>query len=171
MIILDTERINLRQFTEDDVDRMHEIYSDINVMRYVGMGITLNKEQTHKLLGLWINEYYKNWGYGIWAVEDKSSGELIGQCGFNNLPEKTGVEIAYFFSKDYWNKGYATETASKTLEYGFGKLGFQTIFALTYPQNTASVNVLTKIGMNPEGKRKFYGIEFLFFRKDSNLNT
>lgn len=166
MIIIETERTLLREFEMQDLDKLSVIYSDINVMKFIATGIVLNKEQTSKLIEHWINEYYKKFGYGIWAVFSKESKELIGQCGFNNLPGGAGVEIAYLLSEDYWNKGLATEISSATLKYGFDVLGFKKIFALCYPQNIASINVLNKIGMIPEGHRTFYGVDFLFYSKD-----
>lgn len=166
MIIIETERTLIREFEISDLDKLSEIYSDINVMRFIATGIVLNKEQTSKLLVHWINEYYKKFGYGIWAVVSKESAELIGQCGFNNLPGGIGVEIAYLLSENNWNKGLATEISFATLNYGFDILGFKKIYALCYPKNIASINVLNKIGMIPEGHKTFYGVDFLFYGKD-----
>lgn len=166
MNVLETERTFLREFEKSDLEKLSEIYSDINVMKYIATGIVLNKEQTSKLLDHWINEYYNKLGYGIWAVECKQTKELIGQCGFNNLPGNAGVEIAYLLSQKYWHRGFATEISSATLKYGFEILGFKKIFALCYPDNLASINVLNKIGMIPEGHKTFYGVDFLFYKTE-----
>ncbi|MBV6478736.1 MAG: hypothetical protein HGGPFJEG_01493 [Ignavibacteria bacterium] len=171
MNVIETERTLLREFNLADVEKMEEMYSDINVMRYIGAGTVLNNEQTKKLLEYWINEYYKKFGYGMWGVECRQTKKLIGQCGFNNLPGNAGIEIAYLLNQQSWNKGLATEISSETLKYGFEKLGFNTVFALCYPQNIASINVLNKIGMIPEGHRTFYGVDFLFYRKDRQITS
>lgn len=168
MSIIETERIIIREFNVADKTRMHEIYSDEDVMRYIGKGGVLNKEQTSNLIDTWINKFYRQYGYGIWGIEDKTSGELIGQCGFNMLPDDEGVEIAYLLSKENWHKGLATEAASETLKFGFDILGFKTICALSYPQNIPSIKVLNKLGMISAGYKEFYGITFLFFKKEKN---
>lgn len=165
-IILQTERLYLRNFCEQDLEDLYKIYSEDEVMKYIGRGGALNKEQSLKMINIQSEKFYKEKNYCIWALAEKSGGKLIGHCGFSDLPENYGTEIAYLISREYWNKGYATEIAMETLKYGFEILNFKTIYALSYPQNKASVNVLKKIGMKQNGILNLYGIDFLYFKKN-----
>jgi len=73
MKILETERMYLRPFIENDIERLSEIYSDEGVMKYIGRGGILNKEQTKKGIDTWINKIYDELGFGIWALIDNST--------------------------------------------------------------------------------------------------
>lgn len=162
MKILETERLYLRVFEESDVNAMSEIHTDEAAMKYIGRGGVLNIEQTKKGIEAFIR-YQTEKGYSIWAVIEKESGSLIGHCGLNMLNDKSDIEIAYLLAKEYWGKGYATEIAKATLEYGFTKLNLKRIVALAFPENLPSHNVIKKIGMKPEGEKDLSGIRFLKF--------
>jgi len=168
MKILETERMFLRRFIENDIERLSEIYSDEEVMRYIGRGGILNKEQTKKGIDTWINKIYDELGFGIWALIDKESDLLIGHCGFNKLPQNDGVEIAYLLAKDFWRKGLATEISQETLKFGFEKLNLGRIVALAYPQNIPSINIIKKLGMKPKGEKIFFERKFRFFVIDKS---
>ncbi|MDQ3021488.1 MAG: GNAT family N-acetyltransferase [Bacteroidota bacterium] len=168
MKIFQTKRLYLREYEENDIQRLAEIYSDEEVMKYIGIGGIINREQVQKSIKAWKNKLYLHWGFGIWALIENVSENLIGHCGFNILKENSEVEIAYLLAKDYWGKGYATEISSATLDYGFNNLNMKRIVALAYPENTASINVITKIGMKSEGVKELFGIKFLYFSIEQN---
>jgi RimJ/RimL family protein N-acetyltransferase len=86
-------------------------------------------------------------GYGWWAVELKKSGELIGWCGLNHLPDTDEIEVLYLIGEDHWGKGLATEAAFSTVEYAFEVAGLETLVGIVHPENIASRRVLEKIGM------------------------
>ncbi|MDZ4711381.1 MAG: GNAT family N-acetyltransferase [bacterium] len=166
MKIIETERIYLRKFTEDDIEEVSVIYSDEDVMRYIGIGGRADKKQTGLMLESFIKSYEEN-AFGLLAVIEKGSDEIIGHCGFSKL--KSGdVEIAYLFSKKCWGKGMATEAAEATLRYGFSHLKLAKIVVLAYPQNLPSINVIQKIGLKPENDREFFGINFRYFSLDNS---
>lgn len=164
MKIVESERLYLRRFKTDDAGLMSRIYSDAEVMKYIGRGGPADLQQTSDMLNAFIESYDMN-GYGIMAVIEKHSGKLIGHCGFNLLKMISEVEIAYLLSKEYWGKGYATEIAEAALEYGFNVLKLKKIIALAYPENSASINVIKKLGMKSEGLKEFYGISFMYFMR------
>lgn len=159
--IIESQRLFLRNFTLKDVDKMSEIYSDDAVMKYIGRGGKANREQTQQMIEAFIKSYQKN-GFGIYALIEKESDELTGHCGFNRLPNDE-IEIAYLIEKKNWRKGYATEISAATLQYGFEKIRLNRIVALAYPENTASIKVINKIGMKQEGEIEFFGKMFLYF--------
>lgn len=162
MIILETERLYLREFHLSDVERMSEIHLEEETMRYIGKGGIRNTEQTRRGIEYFIRNQREN-GFTIWAVIEKESNVLIGHCGFEYLQDGSDIELCYLLSKDYWGKGYATEISKATLIYGFEKLKLKRIVAMTYRENQPSINVIKKIAMKPEGEKEFFGIKFLFF--------
>ncbi|MEO8446025.1 MAG: GNAT family N-acetyltransferase [bacterium] len=165
MKIIETERMYLREFTKDDIEEMSVIYSDEDVMRYIGKGGRADKKQTGLMLESFIKSYEEN-GFGLFAVIEKGSDEIVGHCGFSKL-NNGDVEIAYLFSKKCWGKGMATEAAGATLRYGFSQLKLAKIVALAYPQNLPSVNVIQKIGLKSEDDREFFGVNFRYFSSDN----
>lgn len=158
--IIETERIILRELEDSDIDLLAEIYADIEVMRYIGKGIVLTYEQAKRSIANWI-KYYEKFGFGNWAAIEKESGRFIGLCGLSWLEDKSDVEVSYLFAKEAWGKGYATETANAINEYGFNVVGLKRIIALVYPQNTASIHVIEKLGMKYECDRIFFGDKLL----------
>jgi len=146
MKILETKRLALRLYNEADTEALTEMYADIDVMRYVGTGKLLTREDAVKSVNFW-NNYHAKKGYANWAVEEKSTGRFIGKCGLDDVPELGQTEVSYMFGKASWGKGYATESAEAVLEFGLRELKFEKLMALTYAENFSSQNVLKKIGM------------------------
>lgn len=158
--ILESERMLLRELIESDTDSLAEIYADYNVMQYIGKGVVLSYEQTKKSIQSW-EKHYKLFKFGNWATIEKSTGKFIGLCGLSWLPDYTDIEVSYLFEKFSWGKGYATEIARSILDYGFHDFGLMRIVALVYPQNTLSIRVIDKLGMQYEGKKIFFGDKLL----------
>jgi RimJ/RimL family protein N-acetyltransferase len=99
-------------------------------------------------------------GYAMWAVEEKKTGEFVGQCGLFPAEGKgPEIEIAYHFDKAHWGKGYATEAATAVLARALGPIGLDRVIGIVMPENIASCRVLEKAGMHFEGLATYYGIE------------
>ncbi len=151
MQILETKRLILRMWEKSDAQRMFEICSDPQVMKHIGNGKPYkNLEDAEKFLD-WVEVYQKENGFCRWAVVEKSSGELIGSCGFSRLSETAEIDLGYLYDKKSWGKGFASEAARECLKYGFENLGFREIIALTDLEHTASQNVLEKSGFTKRG--------------------
>ena len=152
MIILKTRRLVFRELALQDVDALCRILADRETMKYYPRPYT--KEETKAWIEKSLKSYEEN-GYGLWAIDLKTNGLFIGQCGISNqnIDGITVPEIGYHIDKNHWNNGYATEAASACLEYGFGKLGLDEIFIHTYIRNLPSIRIAEKIGMT---KRKEY---------------
>lgn len=152
--ISETERLLLRTWTYADADALFEICRDAEVMLHIGNRQPYrNIEDAKKFLD-WAVTYQKKNGFCRWAVVEKSSGKIIGNCGFMRL-ESGEIELGYLFARKSWGKGYATEAAGECLKYGFRNLGFTKIIALTDLDHTASQKVLEKIGFTRRGAEKF----------------
>jgi len=166
--VIETERLVLRDLTIEDLDELAALYADPRVRQYFPDG-TLTRGQTLKELEWIINVYYVTYGYGLWAVILKESGELVGRCGLLpwEIDGRTEVEVAYLLGTRWWGRGLATEAAIGIVEFAFGTLPVDRLIAMVDPLNEASRNVATKVGMrllwmgyvDDEGVSDVYAIE------------
>ncbi len=143
--ILQTERLILREFIIEDAQKMYELNSDFEVIKYAGDPAFDSVEQAKKFLENYSD--YKRNGYGRWAVITKDTNEFIGWCGLK-FNEENMVDIGFRFFRNVWNKGYATESAKAVLDYGFNSLMMNQIIARASSRNNASIRVLEKLSMN-----------------------
>jgi len=150
-IILETERLLIREFNEADEDILFKLNSDPDVMRYVGPGQVQIREQVQAGLGRLAKLYQDHPGYGSWATFDKELDEFVGAVLLIPYPETNEVEVGYRFNKEHWGRGYATESTKALIQYGFEKLGLKRIIAIAYPENKPSIHVMKKCGMRDEG--------------------
>jgi ribosomal-protein-alanine N-acetyltransferase len=159
---IETRRLRLRGFTKDDLDALAAIYADPDVMRYMPGAKPVPRERVAASLGRMI-AYWQEHGFGLWAVEDKESGRLIGRCSLVHLDSTPEIEVGYLFAADGWGKGYPTEAARAALDYGFTELDLDRIVAITRPENLASQHVLEKIGMCFERNACYYDMDVRYF--------
>ena len=161
---IETERLRIRPFRDEDAVEQHRIvYGDAEVMQYLGDGTTRTVEQTLRAFQFFRNHDAEN-SYSIWSVLVKDNDQLIGHCGLFHIPNPDSVEVAYGFGKAFWGKGYATESARACLRYGFETAQIPQIIGLTYPQNADSQKVLRKIGLTYEGLQdRYYNLTMALF--------
>ncbi|MBA4547899.1 GNAT family N-acetyltransferase [Thermoactinomyces intermedius] len=155
-MILETERLYLRELKQEDLDRLHAIFSDEETMRFYPAPFT--REQT----GQWIQknqERYRKDGFGLWGVCLKETDELIGDCGLvrQTVDGRTEIEIGYHIHKKYWSRGFATEAAKACKAYGFHQLHFNKLICLIDPKNIPSIRVAEKIGFTKEKEVFIFG--------------
>jgi RimJ/RimL family protein N-acetyltransferase len=142
--------------TDADADHLYLLNSSANVMKYLGGEPTLSsREQAVQILQSKILPQYSLYGVGRLAVLLKESGSFIGYCGLKYLPEAAEYDLGYRFLEEYWGQGYATEAASAVLEYGRSHLKGKRIVGKVFLENTASIRVLEKIGMQFEGHQPY----------------
>jgi [ribosomal protein S5]-alanine N-acetyltransferase len=145
-LILQTPRLYLRRFTLADVPLVYQLNSKPEVLQYLHEPLIKNEAHaTEVLSNIILPQYEQN--LGRWATHLKDSDEFIGWCGLKFRPERNEVDLGYRFLPAHWSKGYATEAAKYTLEYGLGTLQLKIISACAHIENTASLHVLQKIGM------------------------
>lgn len=162
MKILETNRLILRTWTQLDADALFEIMRDARVMRYLAGGKPFTREKVVEFL-IWAEKYQGENGFCRWKVIEKASGETIGSCGFARPHGTAEIELGYLLAQKHWGKGFATEAARAVKRYGFVKLRFREIIALTDSENTASQKVLEKIGFARRGVEVRDGEETLVF--------
>ena len=137
--LLETPRLRLRPLTLDDLDALYKLYRDPAVRRYFPEG-TLTYAETREELAWFIDVYYAQYGYGLWATHYKPTGEFIGRCGLIpwTIEGKKEVEVAYLLAQPYWGMGLATEVAGAILAYAFEQLRLPRVICMVDPENIAS---------------------------------
>lgn len=155
MPTIETQRLFLRMFTPDDLDDLYRLFTDPDVMRYVGKGELMSRHDTETAL-ISIIKHWERHGFGRWAIIDKETQKFIGYGGLRMLIDTP--EVVYHLAKPYWRLGLATEMASASLRFGFRSRGFDRIVAIARPENLASIHVMEKIGMRYEKHAVYYDI-------------
>lgn len=150
-IIIETERLVLREFTKGEEALIYELNLDPEVTLYTGDPVR-DLEHAREVLEQVILPQYALYNHGRWAVHTKPGMEFIGWCGLKARPERNEIDLGYRFLKTSWGKGYATEATFACLKYGFEKLHLQRIVGRAMPGNLASLKVLEKCGMNYIGE-------------------
>lgn len=163
MTILETDRLILRTWRLDDAPELFEICGDAEVMRFLGSGKPYETIGEADEFLHWATEYQKENGFCRWAVTLKGNLKTIGSCGFARPHGTEEIELGYLLARKFWGNGLATEAAAACLIYGFGKLEFREIIALTDLENVASQRVLEKIGFVQRGIELFNGEENLVY--------
>jgi RimJ/RimL family protein N-acetyltransferase len=137
-----TKRLLLRPWRDEDVAAFAELSADPAVMEYL------------LPLSGWVNRKRAHWlehGFGQWVVELPGEASFIGVIGLETVSYEAhftpAVEVAWRLARPYWSRGYATEAAQASLDYGFGQLGLAEIVALTVPANWRSRRLMERLGM------------------------
>ena len=156
-MILETERLFLREMTWEDYPAICEILQDEKAM------YAYEHEFSDEEAKAWISrqmERYEKEGIGLWAVVLKETGKVIGQCGltWQPVPETysasgKALEIGYLFNRRYWHRGYALEAAAGCKKYALEVLKEPKICSIIRDNNTASIHVAERNGLNNLFKR------------------
>ncbi len=143
-----TERLVLRPLEEGDLDPLSRILGDPLAMRF------FPRPRTREESRVWIarnQERYTVDGHGLWAVERRSDGAFLGDCGLvMQRPEgRPEVEVGYHFAREHWGQGYATEAAGACIRLAFDVLRVRRVIALIRPDNVPSARVADRLGLRP----------------------
>jgi RimJ/RimL family protein N-acetyltransferase len=155
-VVIETERLLLRTFTELDATLIYELNLDPEVTQYTHDPV---KDTIHarEILEKTILPQYALYNHGRWAVHLKPTLEFLGWCGLKYRSELNEIDLGYRFKKDYWNKGFATEAAYASIKYGFDKLNLRRIVGRAEIGNIGSWKVLEKCGMTYIGEEAVDG--------------
>jgi len=162
---LTTQRLSLRPYTSADVEPLHRLLNEGDVLRYFPNPLPPPREQVERI----VNHILAHWqeqGFGWWALEQQADPHLMGWCGLTYLPETGETEVAYCLGKAYWGQGFATEAAMATLRFGFERLALPRIIGLVHPDNGASRHVLEKLGMSFVDRTSYFGMDILRYWRD-----
>ena len=147
-MLLESERLRIRNWEDEDTDVFYALNSDLEVMEYFPSVLT--REESDDFLQK-IKDRIDSDGHGFWAVEEKATGCFIGFIGINlsrvGLEIEPCVEIGWRLQRQYWGKGYASEGARTVLMYAFEVLNIERIYSFTATINTKSEKVMKRLGM------------------------
>lgn len=147
-----TPRLRLRGWREGDVELMAAIYAEPEVVRYLR---PLDLEGTRQQLARFV-VHWEEHGFGLWAVEERGTGRLIGRIGLAYHDDWTAsdydAEVGWTLDRSTWGKGLATEGGAAALQFGFEKLAMGRIISIAHRDNVASQRVMGKLGLKREGK-------------------
>jgi ribosomal-protein-alanine N-acetyltransferase len=143
---IETDRLVLRQFNQDDLDDLAALYGDPVVMRYYPQ--TYNLEETRQRLTVIISSYETD-DCGLLATILKEDGTFAGRCGIlpQHIEDEPLPEIGYMLHSAYWGRGLATEAARALRDYGFREFGYEAMYSLIRPVNKPSQAVALRNGM------------------------
>jgi RimJ/RimL family protein N-acetyltransferase len=159
---LETARLVIRTFEPRDAGPWLAMVTDPEVRRFLPAGPAPTMEVFQRVIGE-RQAMERELGHAMWAVEDKTTGMFVGQCGLRPVDEGAGreIDLAYHLTRVSWNKGYGTEAAVAVLAHGLGPVGLGTIMAVVVQENVGSWRVMEKAGMRYEGLVDYYGLEGL----------
>jgi [ribosomal protein S5]-alanine N-acetyltransferase len=148
--ILRSERLVLREITGADLPVLERIFADPLCMRYYP-SVKDAPATLDFLERLAFGSYRKN-GFGLWAITDKESGEMFGDCGITLQETSEGLEpeIGYHLWRDHWGKGYATEAATACRDHAFSVIGLSRIVSIVHPDNLPSQKVAARVHQRRE---------------------
>ena len=154
LTIVETERLVLRKLSTDDAEFIVELLNQPSFLRYIGDKEVRNNGDAVRYIQTGPVASYERFGFGLYLVELKESGESIGMCGLLKRDSLPDVDIGFAFLPSYWSRGYALESATAVMNYGREELGLRRIVAITSADNDASMRLLEKIGLRFEGMIK-----------------
>ena len=163
-MILETERLILREMKQTDFQDLSEILQNPKVMYAYEHNFSNDDVQ------VWLDrqiERYKKYGFDLWAIVLKDTCEMIGQAGLTMQPYKNTevFEIGYLLKKKFWHLGYSREAAIGCKKYAFEKLNQDKVCSITKADNLTSVRVTESIGMSKEDEfiTQYYNGDMLHF--------
>lgn len=142
---LGTDRLLLRQFTDDDLDAFAAIQADPIAARYIGDGAPTDHETSWRLMAMFLGHWTLR-GHGQYAVEERATGAFVGRVGLWYPEGWPGLEIGWLIGRDRWGRGYATEAAQAVARAAFSQLGVERLISVIRPDNAASIQVARKLG-------------------------
>lgn len=147
MTILETERLRLRELeSERDAAFIFELLNTPKFIKYIGDRNVRNAADAADIIRNRYAASYRQHGYGLYAVELLDRCVQVGICGFVRRDTLPGPDIGFAFLPDHEGKGYGLESSNAVMLYGWEKLGFEEVYAITTPDNDASGRLLDKLG-------------------------
>lgn len=166
-----TDRLLLRRWDsedDDDVAAAYDVYRRPEVMRWLGAAAEPwpSLDAARARLTRWTGIGDERPGYGMWAIVPDGVDRPVGTVLLVPLPDSAGqvtddIEVGWHLHPDHWGHGYATEAAKAVLRHAFADLGLARVNAVAYPENSASFNVMRRLGLTPHGQTdRWYGVTF-----------
>ena len=156
---LETERLLMRGFREEDLDAWAAISADSEVTRWVGDPDGLSREDAWRRMAYFLGHWELR-GCGQWALVERATGELVGRAGLLYPEAWPGLEVGWLVGRDHWGRGFAPEAGQAANEWGRTALGADHIISLIEDDNQRSQRVAEKLGMAVEGRTRIVNGQF-----------
>lgn len=173
-LIIETERLLMREMRHEDANALFEMDSNPNVHKYLWQKPFKEIKDIHSYIDMVRNQYKKN-NIGRFTTIIKATNEIIGWTGIKYIDDhiengKTNFyDYGYRLNEKFWNNGYATEASKAWLDYGFNQMKINEMNAYTHSQNGASNHVLQKVGFNfMEDYKDEQGVLWKWWQKINN---
>lgn len=152
----------MRPLQSSDLDALAAIWADPEVTRFLpSRGVSIPRASAEKSLVAFVEHWQQ--GYGIWAIFEIASSQMIGYCGLRYLDELDEVEVLYGLAKAYWGRGIATQAVKASLSYGFDVANLDRIIAMALPENLASRRVIEKAGLQYEKQIHIFNLDGFYY--------
>lgn len=158
-----TDRLVLRAFVQRDLDEYAAIFGDPEVTKYLGDGLPLSRSDAWRHIAMYLG-HWALLGYGLWAVEERATGALMGRIGCHQPEGFPGFELGYTLGKQFWGRRFAREGAAAALSYARDVLGRTNIISVIRPANVGSIRVAQSLGGVLDGEIEFHGSPSLIYR-------
>ena len=159
---LDTPRLRLRQFSAADWPAYAAMCADTETMRYIATGQPQTPDEAWRSIAIFLGHWQLR-GYGMWALEQRDSGVLLGRVGFIDPPGWPGFELGWLLAREHWGRGYAREAATAALRHAFETLQRERVISLIRPQNLRSIALAEALGYGLAERIELMGGEALVY--------
>lgn len=167
-MILETERLIIREFNHEDIDLIYDINNDPECIRFNSWD-SMSYEDCQKDIKRWIEKYSNFPGTGAFCVESKHEKAKIGMAFIVQTGESGEFEIGSRLRRIHWYKGYAKEITRGFIDYSRNKLNANSVIAEVYADNLKSRNVFEKLDFLK--LRHSDGEDGVLYRYDLNIST
>ena len=161
-LTLQTSRLELRQFSAGDAPAYAAMCADAEVMRYIGSGTVQTPAEAWRSMAMFLGHWQLR-GYGMWALQQRDTGALIGRVGFLHAPDWPDFELGWLLAREHWGHGYAREAAAAALRHAFDVLRRERVISLIRPQNQRSIAVAEALGHRFAERIELMGSEVLVY--------
>lgn len=157
----ETERLVVRDLTDDDAPALHEIHRRDEVMRWLDRTLSTGVEDELARLAGWRERYGGD--FGFFGIVLRSTGELVGLLVLKPFDHLPYIDLGWRLHADRWGRGYATEAARGAVDHAFGTLGLEEVAAVTLPDNLRSRAVMERLGMTYAGDVTHAGLPHVLY--------
>lgn len=163
MIVCETNRLHIRHFSKEDAEFIIRLLNEPSFIANIEDKKVRTKDDAIKYLNDGPIATYQKFGFGLYLVELKETGEPIGMCGLLKRENLEDADLGYSFLKQHWSMGYAKESASAVLKSANHDYGLNRVIAVTKVDNLRSSGLLEKLGFSFEGMIEMYGVNNKLF--------
>jgi [ribosomal protein S5]-alanine N-acetyltransferase len=165
---LETPRMRLLPWQENDWLQLKPIAQDPEVMRYISNGQPWPDERIREFVARQV-ACFEARSFCLWRLIDKGTQDMIGFCGLQPLAETQDIEIGWWLARAWWGKGLATEAAREAMRDAFERAGLHRVVAVAQPENLASIHVMEKLSMRFERETTHRGFRVVLYAIDRQM--